>query len=1148
MSQDTRLTKAEQLSPKNQVSDYQSSFKDSNLGENTQTPKLGTKKVINADGTERVARTLGDYKAVDFQELSRQPERLNKLSDINKTVSKVDEDAIDLISDLAKQKKTTENTLVDLSEALEKKLKDKGIDPNTYEYKGIQLFPGKGKDSLNLNSKGQKILNRYEKMLDRLGLGERLAKGESNSLSVQTNLAKASNAKIGVQNSIDDLAEQIIKARGDLPKISKQFNIAKDGFMANVATKLENGGLDHVWSNKTGDTAFHIARAKSEFQGQAKELLSARREQLKQRQDTSRTIQGKYETKLKDAETGKAVTTASKKFKSVYQELNEKLEAKTAERMSTERDGDFANTVNKASEFVEKDLAEGKPDKEIVDETTKGFKKLDKQFGFNPLAIPVIGTLAKKIIDGNGLADSIELAYNITPIGNQLDKVFKNAEFTNMKNAAFDLVMNTPKTIDQEILSIKNPKNEKFVAKIQKLEASKMLHEAKLADKSDEISKEIQDLLEKRKVDDILDAEGNIRPEFENSKAAEALAEMADRKREMVEVAEDFKDELIESRNSIDKKIQKLESQEKTPTVKRSLDELKKEKLDLEKTLINVDNKIGSLKVINGNKILQSVQSAAYKGALFWNPSVAFLNLFDYANVRSAPELQTSKGIKALVNTIPFLGDVDRALYETLGQKLGKKPDSLLNFIGSAKRGSYYNVMSDASLAKKSGKNMIDWVKNNAGKWSENLDPNKLIADFYHDVTVVASAKSWLADNPQYKGFPDPVKNFRAFIKEAPREAQISFMQKMSIDLGLIAGRGSKGTDFALGGMGNSELGQSYLAFTKPVYRISNSLRRASTDFLDGINGFKKEANGTFVFDVKKTNSEKAFRGLSSLIATTGGMYLVGGSTAAIGLPVIGSVMNFMVRALVPEDEREEFKDNFNKYSLANKKLLPGLGERIQIQNRNLGEKDSVMGMIKQRFRTLGQPLMASYIQSTQKAIDMTYKYFAGEDVDKEKLKKEWLKLIPTGQLFNKIDQLLNDKEKTIYDTEGLFPREIGTVKTKGDARLLLGAGNEEVQNIKQADQVKQQTAKSLNNLKFTGRPGKLLPQMTDEGKKRLKANIDRYMKFNPTANRNKVEKDLIESARKKYLEKHPEMKKPTKPQRYKEVRYAIVDEEEDDE
>ena len=1059
-------------------------------------------------------------------------------------MGKTDEEAIDVIADLAKEKKTFENTLVDLSEALETKLKQKGIDPETYSYKGIQLFPTKGKDSLSLNTKGQKILNRYERMLDRLGLGERVAKSETNSLSVQTNIGKASNAKIGAQNSIDDLAEQWIKAKGDLLKTDKQFKTAKDVFMAKTGSKLDNGGLDHVWKNEKGDTAFHISRAKSEFKGEAEDLLTARREQLKQRQGTGRTIKGKMETKLKDPETGKAITAGSKKFKTVYQELQERLDNKTAENLTTERSPDLTNNTNQATEFLLKDASENKAlDTDLIDEATTNTNKLNKQFAFNPAAIPVIGVIVKKIIEGNGFADTLELALNIFPVNKAFDKLTKNAKFANMKTAALELVFNTPKTIDQNILSVKRQANQKFIDGFNKLEARKMLYETKLADKSEDVYKEIQDILNNKNIDEILDAEGNIRPEFENSKAAEALAELADRKREMVEYAEDFKDDLVEKINSFNTKIDKLENQPKTASVKRAIKELKNEKFDLEKTLIAVDNKIGALKTITGNGLFQNIQSMAYKGALLWNPSSAVLNLFDYTYVRSAPELQASKGLGRLANAIPFLGDVDKALYQTLGQKLQSNKNSLLHFMTADKRGSYYNVMSNASQSRKAGKNVGEWLKNSWQK-IEDLDPNKLIAHFYHDVTVVASARSWKAEHPEFKNLPDPVTNFRAFRDKAPKEAVLSFMTKMNIDLGLIAGRGSKGADFALGGLGNTELGKAFTPFLKPVYRISNSLQRASTDMLDGLNGFKKLDNGTYQFDINKIDSDKALKGISSLIANIGGTYLVGGSTALVGLPAAGMAMNFLVRNFVPEEEREDFKDKFNQASLANKKLLPGFGERLQIQQRGFGEKDSIAGMLTNRFRTLGQPLLASYIQDIGKVTNMTFEAFKGEEeVDKEKLLKAWLKVLPAGQLANKVNAYLNDQEKKVYDLDGAFPKEIGSVKTKGDLRLVVGGGNEEIENIKQSDRLKQRAKSNIQNLNFTGRPGHVTPKFTAEGLKRFRADIDRYMKLNPTADRNEVESKLITQAKKKWLDKHPELKKPTKQKKYKSPVYSMEEE-----
>ena len=310
---------------------------------------------------------------------------------------------------------------------------------------------------------------------------------------------------------------------------------------------------------------------------------------------------------------------------------------------------------------------------------------------------------------------------------------------------------------------------------------------------------------------------------------------------------------------------------------------------------------------------------------------------------------------------------------------------------------------------------------------------------------------------------------------------------------------------------------------------------------LDGLNGFKKLDNGTYQFDINKVDSDKALKGISSLIANIGGTYLVGGSAALVGLPAVGMAMNFLVRNFVPEEEREDFKDKFNQTSLANKKLLPGFGERLQIQQRGFGEKDSIVGMLTNRFKTLGQPLLASYIQDIGKVTNMTFEALQGEEeVDKEKLLKVWLKVLPTGQLFNKVIAYFNDQEKKVYDLDGAFPKEIGSVKTKGDLRLVVGGGNEEIENIKQSDRLKQRAKSNIQNLNFTGRPGYVTPKFTTEGLKRFRADIDRYMKLNPTADRNEVESKLIAQAKKKWLDKHPELKKPTKQKKDKSLVYSM--------
>ncbi len=318
--------------------------------------KLGTKVVKNPDGTERIARTLGDFKATDFQELARNPKRLNKLSEIKSDLDKNVEKEIDRIADISKQKKLIENSIAEASEALARKLEAKGIKPDEFQYKGLQFFAKRGKDTDAVNTKGQRILNRFENILFKKKLGERISKDEKLSLRAQPNIGKVSKAKTGAQNDINDLAEQLMSFKAELGPLQKDFNASKKRFIEEVAIKLDNGGRDHVFRNEAGDTALYIVRPTSRFQGPGKELLDARTKQLQQRADTRRVVPGRFNTLIKDAATGGSVT-----FKRLEKEL--------------------AKGVDNAADATQ-----------VVDNALDNFKKPDevsKQFSLGQLGLAV---------------------------------------------------------------------------------------------------------------------------------------------------------------------------------------------------------------------------------------------------------------------------------------------------------------------------------------------------------------------------------------------------------------------------------------------------------------------------------------------------------------------------------------------------------------------------------------------------------------------------------------------------------------------------------------------------------------------------------------------------------------------------------------
>lgn len=1018
-----------------------------------------------------------------FQVLRRNPDNFNTLSKQTEGLPRKTEAVISKLAEIKTKQKSNEYSLEESKEAFKKLLEKSGKTSHTVTINGKEytLEAGKRKGEVILNAKGEAALEQV--------LNEARAKGETtfktgnDVLNVQPREVAITKTR-SAQNTLDATAKQVIEfSRRQLGLDAAEARL-KEIVKDEILPKLPDNGLRNEWRDKDRKAVFWVSKGKTneilspEAKAKVQEVKS-NPENVEGRQPDTNVLKGTSEA-VNDIQFGiqgkaKESKQLLKQKKEEFIELvNEQVEREIDEELAREdaenRNSESIETAQQGLDLMSKDAEiNGKIDDEIAKETKTSLKRITKMFSVSP-GVLGLSKAARAIIDGNGLADSIELISNFIPKGwtQNLSSAKLLGKDLRIRELVSGLVFNVPKTIDENLSSIGRKRGEeagihkKFLDNFTKLETRIRKFDGDLAYKNEEIYQKIQDLIREKGIDEILDKDGNLKEQYKDSALGAYLETRASMKRDLVDYAEDYKDLYAAKAAKAEKELSKYEGRKDLTAIeKRRFEELKKEKTELDKSLVFLDDKIGHLKMVSGNSLLDALQGLGYKAVLWNNPSVAALNLFDALQIRSDARIMGNGN--PLINIIN--NQFDRAYFSLFTGKHQKNKDGILSYFGAAKTGSYNDILANRA-AYRNDKNPLAKVWN----FLENADMNKAIADLNNDAVVLASTRNWYESKAEYKKYPDPVENYTAFRKEAPPQIQAELLTHLSVDKGLLTGNGSSGSDFALGGLARNPISKQIITFIKPAYRVASNLRRNYTTLVEALT---PEKDGKLTLDLSAlVKNEKAQKAAVSLIANFGSMYAIGGTTALAGAPGFGMWVNAILKAGSIE-ERDELEKDLNKFSLGYN-FAPGFGERLQIQARSV-EKNAVIGLVKNRLKQLSEPLTASYVNQIIGVFDKLAKYQdevkAGNASWKEFPPSEGLKLLgkilPT-QVLSKVEQLINEEYKTIYDTSGVIPKKIGEVPTKGDFALALSGSNKTVEAIKKANEAKKEAY--ANIARFDGK------------------------------------------------------------------------------
>lgn len=954
--------------------------------------------------------------------------------------------------------------------------------------------------------------------------------GKDGVLNIHQMTEAKSQASTG--KTIDEAASEFLKWRIETDALKANRDELKKGLYSEfLRDNFENKGIDLRFKDSSGNSVFYITKP-------AAKTLSYKDSPVTIPDDFGR-LAGKTFNNIQEAENAikaefgirkaDVLGTNFSKTKGVpanekikLGNLVEKRQAKLKEEAQIKKDfetrsPESANQAAQGLDYTLKQIDEGnKVDKALADETINNLDKLNKQFAFNPLAIPIFGTAAKAIISGQGLADTIELAANagIIPAGfyKNLDKTVKKLTgIDRFKEVMEGVIFNAPKTIDENLANIGRARGQKagihgeFIENFARLEARIRKFDTDMISKDEKIFQQVQDLINSKGIDEILDSEGKLKEQYKDNLLGIYVKTRFEIKKDLIEYADNYKQKQIIDFNKLEKELKTLEAKKQLSAVdKQRLKDLKTNKENLEKSLVYLDDKIAHLKLVGGNSIFDKIQGMGYQAVLWNNPSVAALNIFDFLQVRADGRIMGDKGA---LSALPFVNEMDKAAGYLFKEALtgNKNKDSILNYFGAKKTGSYNDVIAIRKSYKQSNN-----IFEKAWDFVDSIEMNKLISEFNQDAILVASARNWRNSSPEFKKLPDPVSNYTAFKQAAPDSAKIDFIKHITLDQGLLSGTGASGADFALGGLAKEPVAKQVITFIKPAYRVAANLRRNWQTLIESIT---PEENGKLLFKPQNLARPEAQKAAASLVANLGGLYMVGGTTAALGVPGFGAVINAFMKLANPE-EKDQLEENLNKFSLGYN-YAPGFGKRLQIQNRSI-EKNSVVGLVKDRFSQLTEPLAGSYINQLFGVWDKVAKY--GEEVEagraewsefpKGEILKMAAKILPT-QAISKLEQYLSEEFKAIYSDKGkgAFPKKLGEVPTKGDAALLLSGSNKRAEQLKKIDEAEGEAKRLIAG--FEGNQ----PAFKRDSEILFNQNLKRLSRLTG-ANETEIKKDLFKKAK----------------------------------
>lgn len=313
-----------------------------NQGELPPNKSLGQKVLNENQGKAGIRRTI--YNAKDFQEAARNPAKLRTLSENYKDVlPRNAEKIINEASEIKAKSNDIKASLDDNKAQLQKLFDRAKVNEITIEIAGKPYTikkPSGGEEVVVLNRRGEQSLEAIAKKYQEEGkLTYDADKGVN--LAIQTQSQGASKATKYGTKTLEDAAKEHIQFLREAAVLSEKESFLKEKIMSDIAPKLEDGGLDHVFRNEKADTSFTIRRnqakqqfASPEIEAQFKAEKTAQKAQLMSQPENVKLDKKAYGSAGVSEAQALGVNKRSKAGKAEYDEFQSKirrdLEAKTA--------------------------------------------------------------------------------------------------------------------------------------------------------------------------------------------------------------------------------------------------------------------------------------------------------------------------------------------------------------------------------------------------------------------------------------------------------------------------------------------------------------------------------------------------------------------------------------------------------------------------------------------------------------------------------------------------------------------------------------------------------------------------------------------------------------------------------------------------
>lgn len=230
------------------------------------TERLGSVMREEGKGKAGVRRELGGYRfdPKKFHEQRRNPEKLRLLTDNPEYKRILPENTEKIISEAAKikqQVKDAEASLEDNKAHLVRFFDKEGVEEFKITHNGLEykLTKPEGGESYILTPEGKDAKEEIYKDYQESGKLKYIAE-RGVGLRIQPNKKPTSKVAPYATKTFEQAAREHIDFVAELAEAREKEAIIKARFLKEIAAKLPDNGMDHVFRNKETDTAFNIKR------------------------------------------------------------------------------------------------------------------------------------------------------------------------------------------------------------------------------------------------------------------------------------------------------------------------------------------------------------------------------------------------------------------------------------------------------------------------------------------------------------------------------------------------------------------------------------------------------------------------------------------------------------------------------------------------------------------------------------------------------------------------------------------------------------------------------------------------------------------------------------------------------------------------